>query len=110
VPASVTPCGWQRPASIGSAGDRDIAGDTGSRATRHRREDRGLSGSRPGPGWLAQLGGDIELYRFASNLEAQERLASAAMPVDAIIVTPHQDTLFNLSAPQLVRPLLGATA
>lgn len=56
----------------------------------------------------AAFNGAIDLYRFRSNVEAFERLTSAQSPVHVLVVTGHQDTLFNMTARQLVARLTAA--
>lgn len=49
--------------------------------------------------------GAIDLYRFRSNVEAFERLTSAGAPIDLLVITANQDSLFNMTAAQLVERL-----
>lgn len=58
--------------------------------------------------YSAAFAGAAQVYRFGSNVEAYERLASAQAPVAVLVVTEHQDSLFNMSAEQLVERLVDS--
>ncbi|MCW2972849.1 MAG: hypothetical protein JWN72_1122 [Thermoleophilia bacterium] len=52
--------------------------------------------------WSAAFGSTIDLYRFATNVDAFGRLSSAEAPIDLVVLTPAQDGPFNLTSEQLL--------
>lgn len=55
--------------------------------------------------YASAFAGSVEVYRFASNLEALERLTSARSAIDLLVITGTQEQLFNMTGRQLVARL-----
>ncbi|MBC7461767.1 MAG: hypothetical protein H7287_10440 [Thermoleophilia bacterium] len=52
--------------------------------------------------WSAAFGSTVDLYRFATNVDAFGRLSSAEAPIDLVVLTPAQVGPFNLTPEQLL--------
>jgi hypothetical protein len=56
--------------------------------------------------WASAFTGAVDIYRFARNVDAFERLTAAQAPVDLVILTPAQHGPFNITPDQFVARVL----
>lgn len=52
--------------------------------------------------WAGAFAGAAECYRFPTNVDAFERLTAAQAPIDLLVITPHQTSVFNMTPDQLL--------
>ncbi len=59
--------------------------------------------------WTQAFTGAVDIYGFARNVDAFERLTAAQAPVDLVVLTPAQRGPFNLTPDQFVARVLEGT-